>query len=197
MTLYAGTIYTYLFGLLFVAWCATELLGPARWQGQGNRKKRDGGSSLVLGLLAGFGTLLFFVFPLVVPFTNIHEKTTQATLFFTGAALVLLGGGLRWVAIRTLGANFTGIIMVQENQSIIQSGPYTLIRHPSYAGILLIVLGFGLMSSNWGGCIAITVGMLTGILYRIVVEEKVLRQEFGQQYEVYMRRTKRMIPFVF
>lgn len=194
--LYAGTIYTVLFWCLFFAWCASELLGPARWQGQGERKRRDGGSSLVLGLLAGLGTALFFLLPVLAPATTVHEARIQAVLFFTGTTLVLLGAGLRWAAIKALGASFTGSVMIQEGQRIVQHGPYRYIRHPSYVGILVIVLGFGLMSANWASCIAITAGMFTGLLYRISVEEKMLQQE-SSQYREYMRRTKKLIPSLF
>jgi protein-S-isoprenylcysteine O-methyltransferase Ste14 len=194
--LYAGTIYTILFWCLFLAWCASELLGPARWQGQGERKRRDGRSSLALGLLAGLGTVLFFLLPVLAPSTTVCKAEIQAVLFFAGTTVVLLGAGLRWAAIKALGTSFTGSVMIQEGQHIVQHGPYRYVRHPSYAGILLICFGFGLMSSNWASCVAITVGMLTGLLYRITVEEKVLQQE-SSQYREYMQRTKRLIPYIF
>lgn len=85
--------------------------------------------------------------------------------------------------------------MVAEKQHIVQSGPYKYIRHPSYAGILTMVLGFGFMATNWVSLLAITVGMFLGLLYRMHVEEQALSQLPG--YTAYMQQTKRFIPAIY
>lgn len=72
--------------------------------------------------------------------------------------------------------------------------PYRLLRHPSYSGLLLILLGLGLMLGTWLGLAALIVLPLIGMLIRIRVEESVLTGALGQEYVSYAAETKRLIP---
>ncbi len=189
--IYRSGFFLLLFLLVFVAWGASELLGPGRWQHTPGSQRKDGGSSVVLTISAGTGALLLFLFPLLLPQTTLRD-TWQGWFFWSGAVFVLLGVWLRWSAIRTLGIWFTGSVMVAQQQRIVQHGPYRLIRHPSYSGILLIVMGIGLMLTNWASFLSLTLGMLIGLLYRMSVEERALAPLPG--YASYRRRTKRLIP---
>ncbi|HEU5380749.1 MAG TPA: isoprenylcysteine carboxylmethyltransferase family protein [Ktedonobacteraceae bacterium] len=192
--IYTNHAYTLLFLSLFLAWCASELLGPGRWHGSGDVQSRDQGSLLTMAISTGLGVVLFFLFPLVVPATTISWG--QPLLFFLGAGLIGAGSGLRWYAIRTLGRFFTGSVVIQADQEIVQRGPYTCIRHPSYAGILIVVCGLGLMMTNWASLLAIVLGLLIGLLYRIKIEEEALQQTLPG-YGEYMRHSYRLIPFIF
>lgn len=183
-----------LFLSLFVLWCASELFGPARWHGSQQSLKRDQGSTWFTALASTIGTILFVVFPLCVSATIV--QTNQEWLFALGIGLVGIGGVLRWYAIRTLGSWFTGSIVIQGGQPLIQNGVYRWIRHPSYTGILLIVLGFGCMTTDWASCLAIFGGLFIGLWYRMKVEERVMGEAFSQ-YEEYQRKTKRLVPFLF
>ena len=71
-----------------------------------------------------------------------------------------------------------------------------LIRHPSYTGLLITLLGYGLSLTNWLSLLVLMGCALIGFSYRIHVEEHVLQAQLGQRYQEYMRRTKRLIPFV-
>ena len=77
-----------------------------------------------------------------------------------------------------------------------ESGPYRLIRHPSYTGVLILSSGTGLAVQSWAAIlIDITIlGIVYG--YRMFVEEKVLINEMGNSYVEYMKRTKRVIPYI-
>jgi protein-S-isoprenylcysteine O-methyltransferase Ste14 len=100
-------------------------------------------------------------------------------------------------AIKVLGRSFTTSVAVAPEQTVIETGPYRLIRHPSYTGILTTLLGLGLsLTSNWLSLIIIMGCALIGFSYRIRVEEHILQEYLGQRYQDYMRRTKRLIPFV-
>ena len=94
-------------------------------------------------------------------------------------------------------AFFTTTVAVAAEQTVIEAGPYRLVRHPSYTGFLITLLGFGLsLTNNWLSVLVIMGGALLGFSYRIYVEERVLQEHLGQRYQEYMRRTKRLIPFV-
>lgn len=192
--LYTNVVYMLLFVLVFGVWSGSEFLGPVRWSGLREGKKQDQGSILT-GAVAGIaGLVLAFLLPVLLPAARIPW---QAVAFFAGTALVFVGMCWRWYAIRTLGRYFTATVMIQDGQTVVQHGPYTLIRHPSYSGVLIIMMGFGLMIGNWLSVVTITGGLLVGLLHRISVEEQELLLHLGQPYKEYMLRTKRLIPFVF
>ena len=114
-----------------------------------------------------------------------------------GMVVILLGTALRWWAIFTLGRNFTIDVAVRSTQSVVQSGPYRFVRHPSYTAILIMLLGVGMALANWASLVAILAGGLIGLLYRVRVEERALVEGLGQPYMDYMRTTRRFIPFIF
>lgn len=148
-----------------------------------------------MGALMGTsGVALSLLLPLLLPTAAIFS---QLAAFFAGIVLVCLGAAWRWYAILTLGRYFTATIMIQTEQPVVQHGPYKLVRHPSYSGVLLVILGFGFMIGNWISLITIFTSLFVPLLYRIAVEEHELLQHLGADYQEYMKRTKRLIPFVF
>jgi protein-S-isoprenylcysteine O-methyltransferase Ste14 len=80
---------------------------------------------------------------------------------------------------------------------VVQNGPYRFIRHPSYSGTFLTMLGVGLAVTNWASLLFLLLFVLAGHLYRVRVEEQALMRILGQPYIAYMHRTKRFIPLVF
>ncbi len=117
-------------------------------------------------------------------------------LFAGGIALMLAGIAFRWYAIRVLGRYFTVVVAVQQEHAIVQQGPYRLIRHPSYSGSLLTIFGYGLVFTNWLSLLLALLFPLLGYWYRMHVEEQALLSALGPDYQEYMKRTKRIIPFV-
>jgi len=119
------------------------------------------------------------------------------TVFELGCCLFGLGLALRWYSIIYLGRLFTTNVAIATDHQVIASGPYRFIRHPSYAGSLLAVLGFSVSFHNWlslvivfGACCAVT-------LWRIHVEEQALTTALGTAYKEYTARTKRLIPLIY
>jgi protein-S-isoprenylcysteine O-methyltransferase Ste14 len=117
-------------------------------------------------------------------------------VFFTGVGLMLAGMGLRYWAVITLGASFRTTVETEKGQKVIRTGPYRLIRHPSYAGWLLMCLGYGLALQNWLSLLVMVFIPLETLLHRIAVEEKVLAASLGVEYSKYQQHTKRLIPWV-
>ena len=182
-----------LYQLVVVIWAASEvIIGITRAAPLGLRRQdRCSGQALigclVLSLWAGY------FLGRAVPGAAITEG--KDPVFGLGIALVLSGIALRWYAVLVLGRFFTTRVMTAPDQTVIQKGPYRLVRHPSYSGLLLIALGLLLCSTNWLSlaCFAIA---LPGFAYRISVEESALVAALGDAYRDYMRRTKRLVPFV-
>jgi protein-S-isoprenylcysteine O-methyltransferase len=116
---------------------------------------------------------------------------------FLGVALVAMGLSLRWYAIVHLGRYFTVNVSVAADQKVVVSGPYRLIRHPSYAGALVAFIGLGICSENYGSLVVLVVPIALAFLRRIAIEEAALGEALGSSYTSYAARTKRLIPWVF
>ncbi len=112
-----------------------------------------------------------------------------------GLSLEMAGLGLRAWSMRTLGDSYTRTLRVKGAQQLVGSGPYRWVRHPGYAGSLLIWTGFALTSRSFP--VVEVVGGLLGLAYhrRVAAEEALLRRELPG-YQAYSARTKRLIPFV-
>jgi protein-S-isoprenylcysteine O-methyltransferase Ste14 len=113
-----------------------------------------------------------------------------------GLAMVLAGTALRAWSIVSLGRYFRRKVTIEPGQTIVRSGPYRLLRHPSYAGLLLAITGLGLMFGSWVGAAVALVVMLVGMVPRMRVEEAALARTFGDDYDAYARATWRIVPYV-
>ena len=121
----------------------------------------------------------------------------RTLVFFVGIILMLLGMAFRFYAMSVLGRFFTYDVAVQAGQTIVEAGPYRYIRHPSYTGALITLVGLGLALGNWAAVLVILACMGTAYAYRIFVEESALVAVLGEPYKQYMRRTRRLVPFLF
>jgi protein-S-isoprenylcysteine O-methyltransferase Ste14 len=113
-----------------------------------------------------------------------------------GVGMVLAGVALRAWAILTLGRYFRREVTIEPGQRLLRNGPYRLLRHPSYTGILLSVTGVGLAFGSWVGAAVALLIMFAGMLPRIRVEERALAQAFGADYADYANSTARILPQV-
>jgi protein-S-isoprenylcysteine O-methyltransferase Ste14 len=157
--------------------------------------RRDKGSRVILLFLIVSGILLGVLLGVKVPASAI--AIAPDILFWPGMFLLYGGIALRFYAIAVLGAFFTTTVAIAPEQPVIEAGPYRRIRHPSYTGLLMILLGIELnLTNNWLGLLVSIGCALVGVSYRIWVEEQVLQEQLGQRYQEYMRRTKRLIPYV-
>jgi len=104
---------------------------------------------------------------------------------------------LRWWSIHHLGRFFTVNVAVAADQTVVDDGPYRWVRHPSYTGALAAFLAYTLYVGHWIGIFIVMIPIAAAFLMRIVIEETALSAALGEPYRAYMRRTKRLVPFVF
>lgn len=160
-------------------------------------RRQDRGSQALLIMTITLGAALGVAAAYKVPVASITTSAiARDILFWLGVALIYVGIAFRLYAIHTLGAFFTTAVAIAPQQTVIDSGPYRLIRHPAYTGILITLLGFALTCTNWLSLLLIPAGALLGLGYRMRVEERVLQEQLGKPYQEYMRHTKRLIPYV-
>jgi protein-S-isoprenylcysteine O-methyltransferase Ste14 len=188
-------IYSAIFGVACAIWYVPELIGTFFQRAtRRNGMRHDRGSyEMLIGVL-WIGLLLGFGIAALVPWAAI--PFLRRPLFWLGIAGILVGVAWRWYAIRVLGRFFTRDVATQMGQTVVQEGPYRLIRHPAYSGTLLTLLGIGLTLGNWLALLVVLIGGVIGHLYRVHVEEQALVAALGEPYRAYMRRTRRFIPFV-
>jgi protein-S-isoprenylcysteine O-methyltransferase Ste14 len=96
-----------------------------------------------------------------------------------------------------LGRFFTVNVTIRIDHQLIQSGFYKYLRHPSYTGALLSFLGLGLSLNNWFSLVIVFLPTLFAFIHRMNIEENVLAEQFGKQYQDYISKTKRILPFVY
>jgi len=114
-----------------------------------------------------------------------------------GLVLVSLGCLLRILTIRSLGRAFTADVTIRQDHELKTSGVYRYVRHPSYAFSLLSFVGFGLSLNNWCSLLLLVLTILFVFQRRMKVEESALTRQFGAQYTDYMKKTFRLIPFIY
>jgi protein-S-isoprenylcysteine O-methyltransferase Ste14 len=113
-----------------------------------------------------------------------------------GVVLFAAGGALRLWPVFVLGHRFSGLVAIQPGHSLITTGVYRVIRHPSYLGLLVLTLGWGL-AFRAGVGVLLTALLVPPLLARMRAEERLLRSEFGASYDAYCQRTARLLPRLF
>ena len=142
----------------------------------------------VIGLLGGY----------LPPFCDHRQLWTidGDTVRWLGVILFAAGGALRLWPVYVLGDRFSGLVAIQPGHRLMTGGIYRVIRHPSYCGLLVYSLGWGLAFNAWVG-VLLTLLTLPPLLARINAEERLLASEFGAEYEAYRARTWRLVRGVY
>ena len=178
--------------VVMAAWVAFEILlivrdrRHDRGRADADRGTRLLNAFLVVGTVVVAGDLSSTARGLVVP--------DPVWFRSVGLVVVCLGFALRVWAITTLGAAFRTTVEVSQSQPVITKGPYRWVRHPSYTGMLVITLGFGIAFASWLSLLLCTVLPSLALLRRIHVEEREMVRVLGDPYRAYSARTKRLIP---
>ena len=115
------------------------------------------------------------------------------TIRWLGVVLFGAGGALRLWPVFVLGRRFSGLVAIQPGHELVTSGVYRVIRHPSYLGLLVNSLGWALAFRSGVG-VLLTVLLIPPLLARIHAEERLLRTQFGGEYDAYCSHTSRLIP---
>jgi protein-S-isoprenylcysteine O-methyltransferase Ste14 len=113
-----------------------------------------------------------------------------------GLLVILLGLAVRVWTRSTIKGAYSGYLQVTASQTLVKSGPYRWVRHPGYAGFVLMALGMALGYSSWIGLAAVPLLLIPGLAYRMRAEEGLLIERFGEAYRTYARTTPRLIPWV-
>jgi protein-S-isoprenylcysteine O-methyltransferase Ste14 len=120
--------------------------------------------------------------------------TPSVATFWTGAAITAAGLLFSVWARVHLGANWSGTVTIKESHELVTTGPYAIVRHPIYTGLLLGLIGSAIALERWRGVLAVVIA-LVGILHKLRIEERWMTEQFGDTYRAYAARVPRLIPF--
>ena len=175
-------------------WGFSELALSLLKRAKAGATARDRHSFQLIWLVTLAGTALGVTFA----YTAHHWSLPwREQLYVAGCGVFLAGLILRWYAIYYLGRFFTVNVAIAADHRVIQTGPYRRVRHPSYSGMLMMVLGLSLCLGNLASLLVMMVPCLGVTWWRMRIEEAALAQGLGAEYIAYMQRTKRLIPFVY
>lgn len=142
----------------------------------------------ILGLIAGY----LPAYTDRIGFWTIDGEATR----WIGMALFTIGGVLRLWPVFVLGSRFSGLVAIQPDHKLETHGIYALVRNPSYLGMIVLMLGWGLAFRGWSG-VVIALLLLVPLASRIRAEERLLHEHFGAEYEAYVKRTWRLVPLIY
>jgi protein-S-isoprenylcysteine O-methyltransferase Ste14 len=170
-------------GLVAVALFSRGNLSPGEREDRGNRWVLI--AFALIGLLAAY----------LPAYTDRKELWTLdgESVRWLGVALFIAGGALRLWPVFVLGRRFSGLVAIQPGHALVTTGIYSIIRHPSYLGLVVNMLGWALAFRSGIG-VLLTALVIPPLVARIRAEETLLRLQFGDEYAAYCRRTSRLIP---
>lgn len=156
---------------------------------------QSGASRLLQGLLTTGGAVLLFASRINIDWLSVSLWPDSAAIAYTGAWLTVAGVAFAVWARFAIGQNWSARVTIKQDHELVRRGPYALVRHPIYSGILLAIVGTALAVDESRGLIAIAL-VATGFWLKLRTEESFMLQQFGDKYRTYQHDVKALIPFV-
>ena len=186
-------VYRYAFPAMWLSW--TIYWWAASRDVKSTVRRESLPSRLLHIVPLAIAVLLFCVQRVPIAFLGERFLPLAEWPFWFGS--LLTAGGLLftvWARLH-LGKNWSGTVTIKKDHELITSGPYALVRHPIYTGLLLAFLGSALALGDWRGVLAFA--LTAGALWRkLRFEERWMRQQFGDAYQAYSQRVAALVPFV-
>jgi protein-S-isoprenylcysteine O-methyltransferase Ste14 len=178
---------------LWIAFLVIWAIGAARTKQ--TARTQSGASQLLQRGLAAAGAVLLFDSGLGVYWLGVRLLPYSEGFGYAGLALTFAGIAFAVWARFAIGRNWSGNVTIKQDHELIRSGPYALVRHPIYTGILLAIAGTALAVDEVRGVVAFVL-VTIGLWLKMGTEESFMIQQFGDQYQRYRREVKALIPFV-
>ena len=180
-------------GPAFASYVVLSLYWLATAHQEAPDKTPEKASSRLIHQVLMNGAFLITVLPIPGLMQRIYPDTP--TPIIVGAVVAAIGAAFAIWARRTLGRNWSSAVRIAEDHQLVRTGPYRLVRHPIYTGILTIFLGMAIGSGELHAALGFA---LVAVAYwrKIGLEERILRGAFGEAFEDYRRHSKVVIPFL-
>jgi protein-S-isoprenylcysteine O-methyltransferase Ste14 len=156
------------------------------------KKNMDRGSLIIMWVTITISLTIGFRFANYGTWNSSNYYVASIGLLFYSLGLII-----RWTTIFQLKKAFTVDVAINENHELKTDGLYRIVRHPSYLGLIMIIMGLSVGMNTLFSFLVITIPVFLAIAYRIHVEEAVLMVAFGEKYKVYMKVTRKIIPYIY
>ena len=190
MTDFFSTSTGVLWTALWILWLAAAIATKRTAQTQSRSSRFVQGVPVILAFFLLFGRNIW-------PYW-LHQRVfprSDVALLWVGLAFTACGIGFAILARLWIGKNWSSIVTIKEQHELIQTGPYSLVRHPIYSGLLLAFLGTAIVHGELRGFIGFPLAVL-GWAFKLRQEESFMVQQFGSVYRDYKQRVKALVPFV-
>jgi protein-S-isoprenylcysteine O-methyltransferase Ste14 len=188
-----GSLFTYLIPALWLAWLA------GWWLAAGSVKKtlRRESLSSRLRYTVPLWVAVWLLISRRIPWAALNARFVPFATwpYAVGVALVVLGLGFATWARVYLGRNWSAAVTLKRDHELVRSGPYRWVRNPIYTGILVALAGSALARGQWSGVLALVIAF-GSFWYKARLEEQVMHDAFGAEYDAYRREVKSLIPVV-
>lgn len=186
---------SYLLFFLPTVWRTTKFGNLAKRSEDKQVKSRLGRAASFVGLFGLIGVHWLAIYE-STNFSNNNFYVTNIVFTIIGITLVFSAIIVNQVAVKTLGKFFDRLVIKDQHQ-LITSGIYSQIRHPIYTSYLLLFIGFCTLLQSWLSLGVLVIVCLIWFGNRITIEEEMLTQEFGNKYQIYQEKTKRLLPLIY
>jgi protein-S-isoprenylcysteine O-methyltransferase Ste14 len=185
--------YDYFFPALWAAYLIYWQIAAAHVK---TTQRLEAASSRILRSLMFLAAVVLLCVPNIpLPVLYRHFLPEGLASFYTGAAITVTGILFAVWARRHLGSNWSRSVTIKQDHELITSGPYALVRHPIYTGLLTAFFGTAIATTQLRGLIAFAL-IAISLLYKLRLEEQWMRAQFGDTYAAYSRRVAALVPFL-
>jgi protein-S-isoprenylcysteine O-methyltransferase Ste14 len=186
------SVYRHIISVLWIAWAAYWLISAANSKATVRRESLASRLGYVLPLLVG--GLLIGWRHLPWEWLNARLWPRSLTAYWIGVALLAAGLAFSVWARVHLGRNWSGSVTVKESHELIRTGPYGIVRHPIYTGLIAAMLGTAIASGTVRAALGVVI-VTASFLYKLRLEEAFMRETFPDQYPGYAASVPRLVPF--
>jgi protein-S-isoprenylcysteine O-methyltransferase Ste14 len=187
------SVYDLPFAVLWLAWLAYWVIAARNVKATRRREPLAG--RLVTVVLTVLAAALLAFRGQKLHWLNARFLPQTMVAYWLGLLLVVLGLAFAVWARMHLGRNWSGTVTVKQDHDLIRTGPYGLVRHPIYTGLLLAILGTAIAFGEWRGLLAF--GFLTAaFLFKLRREERFMSESFPSDYRRYRAEVPALIPFI-
>jgi len=186
-------VYRYLFPGMWLSWALYWLWASRR--AKPNERREPIGSRLlhVLPLILAVWLLWSPRFP--VALLNERLFPWMPWAFWVAAIITALGLLFTVWARVHIGRNWSGVVTIKQDHELIDTGPYALVRHPIYTGLLVAFIGSAVARAEWRGVLAVLIAW-AALWRKLRVEERWMTERFGEKYVAYCQRVPALVPFL-
>jgi len=186
-------LYRNLFPAMWLAWALYWWISSRDVKAEVRREPAASRAAHVIPL--AIAALLLWWPRMDAPVLDLRYVPPGPGPFWIGAAVTAAGLLFCVWARLHIGRNWSGIVTLKEDHELVTSGPYALVRHPIYTGLLAALAGSAFARGDVRGVLAFVIAFVA-LWRKMGVEERFMEERFGDAYRAYRARVKRLVPFV-